>query len=69
MHWAAMSLQPHHHHHHHHHQESEEQEERTASGVAVEVVAAFDLNDVANRTYRLNFPSTPVRVVRGNPYS
>lgn len=30
----------------------------------VKVVGAYDLNDGANRTYRHNFPDTPVRAVR-----
>ena len=30
----------------------------------VKVVGAYDLNDGANRTYRRNFPDTPVRAVR-----
>lgn len=29
----------------------------------VRVVGAYDLNDAANRTYRHNFPDTPVRSV------
>lgn len=31
------------------------------------VVAAYDLNDTANRTYRHNFPSTAVHAVRHFP--